>query len=281
MNKRGCFYEKIVSIILIISLLTMTVVSTVSAYSNKIDTMNIDGYSISVDKNTDDETTVSTFVDGVKYQITLDKDNNNNNNNNNFEMITNEYAAYFFGIGLGACNEETYNIDIETCDENEIEAEVISEETGEVTKISDNMVEVQAAIVVGGSAIAVALLKAILAITACIVVAGVVYYAASSIISRLKRDQPQIHYYKAYLKSGDNVYIGPKINSKSAAASVLKSGSSVFATSSGYAYNACKSASPISKVSKRQKHSGGGKNYYHYHPMIKSKQQSKAHCWFI
>ena len=138
-----------------------------------------------------------------------------------------------------------------------------------------------AVVVVSGTAVAAALLKAILAITATIIVAGVVYYAAKSAIARLKRDQPQVHYYYAYLQSGDNVYIGPRIKSQSAAATVLRAGHNVFAISSGYAYNACKSASPISRVSSRQKHSGGGKNYYHYHPMITTKKQSHAHCWFI
>ena len=67
----------------------------------------------------------------------------------------------------------------------------------------------------------------------------------------------------------------------SAAARYLAVGGNVFAISSGYAYDACKSASPIKKVSSKQKHSGEGKNYYHYHPMIKKKVQSHAHCWFI
>lgn len=196
-------------------------------------------------------------------------------------MTTKEYSATIFGIGIGFCEEENFTIEADNMNEDFVEADIISEETNEITHIDESMVESQAAVVVGGSAIAVALLKAILAITATTVVAGIVYYAAKSVISRLKRDQPQIHYYYAYLQSGDNVYIGSKISSKSSAAAVLKSGGSVFATSSGYAYDACKSASPIGKVSDKQKHSGGGKNYYHDHPMIKTKQQSKAHCWFL
>ncbi|MGO5078325.1 hypothetical protein ACTQ3J_11045 [Oscillospiraceae bacterium LCP25S3_E3] len=268
--------KKIISMILVICLLTVSTVWTASAYDNNIEDVNVDGYNITINENTGDETVVSTFVDGVKYQITFDKDAND------FEMITNEYAAYIFGIGIGACNEEIYDVDVENLDEDGIEAEIISEDTEDVTRISDDMVEVQAAVVAaGGTAIAIALLKAILAVTAAIIIAGVVYYAASSVISRLKRDQPQVHYYKAYLQTGDNVYVGPKLNSKSAAASVLKAGNSVFAISSGYAYDACKSASPISTVSSKQKHSGDGKNYYHYHPMIKKNSQSKAHCWFV
>ena len=52
----------------------------------------------------------------------------------------------------------------------------------------------------------------------------------------------------------------------------LKANGNVFVTSSGYAYDACKAASPIHKVSAMQKHKkekDQGKQYYHYHPMLK------------
>ena len=223
--------KKILSLLLVVCMMSVSTIWTVKAYDGDTDEITVDGYDITIEDNTDSETVVSTFVDGVNYQITFDK------TDEEFEMVTSD----------------------------------------------DDTVEVQAAavVVVSGTAVAAALLKAILAITATIIVAGVVYYAAKSAIARLKRDQPQVHYYYAYLQSGDNVYIGPRIKSQSAAATVLRAGHNVFAISSGYAYNACKSASPISRVSSRQKHSGGGKNYYHYHPMITTKKQSHAHCWFI
>lgn len=154
-------------------MMSVSTIWTVKAYDGDTDEITVDGYDITIEDNTDSETVVSTFVDGVNYQITFDK------TDEEFEMVT------------------------------------------------------------------------------------------------------QVHYYYAYLQSGDNVYIGPRIKSQSAAATVLRAGHNVFAISSGYAYNACKSASPISRVSSRQKHSGGGKNYYHYHPMITTKKQSHAHCWFI
>ena len=46
----------------------------------------------------------------------------------------------------------------------------------------------------------------------------------------------------------------------------LKANGNVFVTSSGYAYDACKAASPIHKVSAMQKHKkekDQGKQYYH------------------
>ena len=71
----------------------------------------------------------------------------------------------------------------------------------------------------------------------------------------------------------------------------LKANGNVFVTSSGYAYDACKAASPIHKVSAMQKHKkekDQGKQYYHYHPMLKwsknknARKQSclpKIICW--
>ena len=261
----------------LVCMMSVSTIWTVKAYDGDTDEITVDGYDITIEDNTDSETVVSTFVDGVNYQITFDK------TDEEFEMVTSEYSAYFLGFGLGDCTEETFEINVENLNEDGVEAELVSEDTSETLVVSDDTVEVQAAavVVVSGTAVAAALLKAILAITATIIVAGVVYYAAKSAIARLKRDQPQVHYYYAYLQSGDNVYIGPRIKSQSAAATVLRAGHNVFAISSGYAYNACKSASPISRVSSRQKHSGGGKNYYHYHPMITTKKQSHAHCWFI
>ena len=49
-------------------------------------------------------------------------------------------------------------------------------------------------------------------------------------------------------------YIYDAIKTKSKAAMRLKANGNVFVTSSGYAYDACKAASPIHKVSAMQKH---------------------------
>ena len=130
--------------------------------------------------------------------------------------------------------------------------------------------------------------KALLTAFKCIVIAGIAYVSASA-ISTLKRKQPKIHYYKAKLIN-EKVYISDAIKTKSKAVIRLKANGNVFATSSGYAYDACKSASPIHKVSAIQKHERGkgqGKQYYHYHPMLKwsknknARKQMHVHCWFL
>lgn len=193
--------KKIVSILLTVCLLVTSVTTVVAASENDVEELNIDGFEIQVVEDNDGETVVKTIVDGVEYELEFDKEAED------YEMTTKEYSATIFGIGIGFCEEENFTIEVDNMNEDFVEADIISEETNEITHIDESMVEAQAA--------------------------------------------------------------------------VLKSGGSVFATSSGYAYDACKSASPIGKVSDKQKHSGGGKNYYHYHPMIKAKQQSKAHCWFL
>ena len=130
--------------------------------------------------------------------------------------------------------------------------------------------------------------KALLTAFKYIVIAGIAYVSASA-ISTLKRKQPKIHYYKAKLIN-EKVYISDAIKTKSKAVIRLKANGNVFATSSGYAYDACKSASPIHKVSAIQKHERGkgqGKQYYHYHPMLKwsknknARKQMHVHCWFL
>ena len=85
-------------------------------------------------------------------------------------------------------------------------------------------------------------------------------------------------------------YIYDAIKTKSKAAMRLKANGNVFVTSSGYAYDACKAASPIHKVSAMQKHKkekDQGKQYYHYHPTLKwsknknARKQMHVHCWFL
>lgn len=252
--------------------------SYVNTYASDSKTIEVDGYTIDIVSNDNNEAVVSTNVDGIAYTLSLDKEEGE------FTLLEEEYPATIFGIGVGISEEKEYNINVEDTTDDCIVAEAVNvEDASDTITIDGTEVVAQAALVIGAGLgyILEALLEALLALAASIVVAGVVYYAAKSVARTLSRKQPKVHYYMAYLNYGDNVYIGPKLNSKSAAAKYLAAGGNVFAISSGYAYDACKSASPIKKVSSKQKHDGEGKNYYHYHPMIKAKVQSHAHCWFI
>ena len=52
-------------------------------------------------------------------------------------------------------------------------------------------------------------------------------------------------------------------------------------TASGYAYDACKSASPISAVSKPEVHGTGTGYFLHYHPMLTRNKPGKGHCFYV
>ena len=75
-------------------MMSVSTIWTVKAYDGDTDEITVDGYDITIEDNTDSETVVSTFVDGVNYQITFDK------TDEEFEMVTSEYSAYFLGFGL-------------------------------------------------------------------------------------------------------------------------------------------------------------------------------------
>ena len=60
-------------------------------------------------------------------------------------------------------------------------------------------------------------------------------------------------------------YIYDAIKTKSKAAMRLKANGNVFVTSSGYAYDACKAASPMLKWSKNKN----------------ARKQMHVHCWFL
>ena len=162
----------LLSLLLVVCMMSVSTIWTVKAYDGDTDEITVDGYDITIEDNTDSETVVSTFVDGVNYQITFDK------TDEEFEMVTSEYSAYFLGFGLGDCTEETFEINVENLNEDGVEAELVSEDTSETLVVSDDTVEVQAAavVVVSGTAVAAALLKAILAITARVFSAKYIFF---------------------------------------------------------------------------------------------------------
>ncbi|MDR1019103.1 MAG: hypothetical protein LBM02_10435 [Lachnospiraceae bacterium] len=272
--------KKIISRILICCIVTISVCQGVTLKAAPNQVININGYEIEILNNSDDKTVVKTEADGIHYELQFFK------KTEEFELETKDYPVNIFGKEIGKPEVETYTINPQEGGQEEIVADIVSnDDPKDIVHVDDSMVEAQSLslILAGGlSAAVISLLEAIFFVSATIVVLGVVYYAANKVIKALKREQPQVHYYKAVLVPSDNVFIGPKIKSKSAAATRLAAGGGVFAISSGYAYDACKSASPVKKVSKQQQHKGGGKSYKHYHPIINAKgKQSSAHCWFI
>lgn len=182
-----------------------------------------------------------------------------------------------------------YKVNVESFNENELVATIQNSDVSknEIFKIDQTLDEIQAqaSLVIGvgvAGAIGVAaaaLVKAILALCAGVVIAGATYYTASKVIAKLKKKQQDIKYYVA-IRHNDNVYISAPLKSKSAAANILRVGKDVFAIASGYAYDACKLASPINKVSKPQKHGTGTGYFWHHHPMMKTNVQGVGHCFY-
>lgn len=268
--------SKILSLFLMISLIVPSLSNIAFAKDKSIGSVNIDSYSIDILKNNDNEIEVKTIEDGVEYIVTFDK------NSEEYFLKTKEEESFLSKILNEDKIIDTQKIIIEDASEDSVNATVLDGKNKKGFEISENDEELtaQAPLVIGAGAAASALIKAILAIAGTYVIAGATWYVASSVISKLKRDQPEVHYYSAMLHKG-KVVIGKALKSKSLAVRRLSLEMDVFAISSGYAYDACKSASPIKQVSARQKHGSGSNHYYHYHPMLKSKTQMDGHCWYI
>lgn len=272
MNK---MMKKILSVVLGLAMLFYLLPLETFA-SNK--TIMVDGYTINILENSASTVKVGLVDNGKEYIMTHDLFTNE------FTLKETTYESNIFRRLFLNTEEETndYDVYVQTLTEDKIIADVAGVDTDENYKIERASDEIlaQAPLVLGVPAAAAALLEALLAILAAVVIAGVTWYVASKVISTLKREQPGVKYYTAMLYR-DNVYLGTALKTKSQAVLRLAAGGSVFAIASGYAYDACKSASPIRKVSTRQKHGTGNNNYYHYHPMITVKKQSSAHCWYI
>lgn len=202
-------------------------------------------------------------------------------------LVKASYPISFLGLKLGTPEKTNYNVDVESYADDALIADVVNTDSPDDScRIDDTMVDAQASLVIVPTlgAAATALLYATLATAATVVVAGVTYYAADKVISRLKQKQSSVRYYKAYLWTKKNkVMIGPRI-SYSTAVTILRSGGNVFATTRNYAYNAAYAASPIRRVCGPEKHGDSG-YYWHYHPgryYSRGKPQHwyGNHCWY-
>lgn len=272
--------NKIISLMLTFFILINMIPKNVYAQSN---ILNIDGYNVQVLENSGQREVVKLVINDETYIMTHNLFDNDyileKQKNRNF------LAKSLFSV---VSSREKYKVAVKSYNENELIATVQNFNKTETFKIDETLdnIKAQASLVIGVGAAgaigaaAAALVKAILLLCAGIVIAGVTYYTASRVIAELKKKQQGTKYYFAIRYNG-NVYINAPIRSKSLAASVLKAGKDVFATASGYAYDACKSASPIGAVSKPQVHGTGTGYFLHYHPMMTRKVQGKGHCFYV
>lgn len=259
----------------------------------------IDGQNVVVEELTQEEFIVSTTEDGIDYTLTF------NQETNEFDIKVTDYTYKndYFTIGEQV---DTYNLEVEelTLDglviaeaqnikdlndtievEEQVEEVIYSEDEEETNLLEEGNttedsfdVEAQSLLVLGAGAIISKLLISLAATVVVVVVGGITYNAART--SAAKNKMKKADYYYAILSTKDDVFIGNKISSQSKAASHMKLGGGVFATSQTKALNAVKSASPVNKSTSVQKHTGGGKSYSHYHPLDAKSKQMRAHCWF-
>lgn len=132
---------------------------------------------------------------------------------------------------------EEYDLEIQELSEEEVYVEVIDEED-EIVEIYDSLEDLsvdeyegQSATIGIGVGVAIGtLVTVLLQITVTVIVAGVVYYAVSNVINKIKSDsKKQKYYYKAAIKN-HTVYIAfySGTITKNQAASRLKSGQNVY-----------------------------------------------------
>lgn len=269
------YWKKVISVVLITSLL-LGIVSTNVFATTPSETIVVDGYTIEIVSNEEGETVVTTTIDGVQYTLEFNEETETH------ELAKKRFPVTVFGVGLGTPTEEIFELEIEEANEDYVVVDVICQNDEIVAHIDETMVEAQATLVIGAGlgAIAAALLKAFLAVTASVVILGVTYYAASSVASRLRRDQPNVHFYRARLHN-NRVWIGPRFNSQSAAANHMRAGGSVWAINETRALQVSRSASPVGRASVRRVHRGANKSYFHFHPLRANGTQMPAHAWFI
>lgn len=234
---------------------------------------SIDGYDITVEK-VNDEYVASTSENNLRYSLIY------NQNSDDYQLKTEQKSGAINKI-LRKDIHDVQEVEIKSSTDGKIEAEVldgkkvqgfdINQKVNPVNDSSDLQAEAPLVLAPAGSALATALIKAILATAGTIVIAGATWYSANA-ISTLAKKQPKIKYYTAIIKNG-KVYIRQPIKSQTAAAARLKKNYDVFATSQQYALNAAKSASPTGVV-KHEKHGKGSNYYWHYHG--RNKQNTKS-----
>ncbi|MDD4157601.1 MAG: hypothetical protein PHY08_13630 [Candidatus Cloacimonetes bacterium] len=279
--------KKIICIILVASLTITSIPLKANAKSNEI--LYVDGYEFNVTENNGKKTTVyTTLENGDKIYATLDK---------SMEEISLEFIDYpqnMLGIGIGMPENTKYDVTATVLTSENINAKVINTKTKESINIKEYRGEVTAQNIIFIpiaeyllTASIVAALQALLMATATIVVAGVIFYAASKVMPELRAKQPSIKYYKATLQNG-NVYIGAELTTAQAA-SYLKANmtstypNNIFAYSSTYALSICNVVSPIHASIGPEKH--GEEGYYsHYHPRkdwtFARTNRYYNHCWY-
>jgi len=171
--------------------------------------------------------------------------------------------------------KKEYKVEISEATEDVFIATFTDIETGEQyvvdnTKTKASAVVLPIAVVLGG-----ALVSHLIAISAAMVIAGVTYYVATKVISRLKRSDP--YHYMAKLRSG-KLWIGNSV-SQSRAAAHLRAGGDIWSRSNSLAWTVANKAGKYTPT-KAEVHGNGGSYFYHFHAQDAHNKRVGGHSFF-
>ncbi|WP_044892886.1 SAR2788 family putative toxin [Bacillus alveayuensis] len=169
-----------------------------------------------------------------------------------------------------------YNVEITEATEDVLIATFTDLETNEKYFVDTTQTEASIAflvpigVVLGGS-----LVSHLIAISAATVIAGVTYYAATKVVSTLKRKDPK--HYIAKLYNG-KLYIGNSV-SQSTAASHLRAGGDIWSRSSSLAWTIADKAGYYAPT-KAEKHGTGSNYFWHYHARDAYNKRIGGHSFY-
>lgn len=247
------------------------VIATILCATTVLLNMGVKGYASEIDQET-------VFVDGMEFKYyTTDNgsiivESLEDNGKSRLEIGVDGEAV---ATVMNEDNEyEDYNLIINELTQEDVDI-VVTDENDNVVEVYDEVEDImgdeyvgQAAIVYGTGVLIGTLVTVVLAVTATIVVGGLIYYAVSSVISKIQNDSAkQKYYYKAYIKDYVTYiafYSGTITQSQ--AASRIKSGQNVYTYTSSLAKSAVVSAG-LGGATSSEIHLRTGKfAFYHYHP---------------
>lgn len=265
--------NKIIAFVLIMAVAITTTNLKIFAEDAENETVMYNDREYEIVEENKEEITLVTEEDNYVYECTTDPESNK------MDIVCEEAGIFF--------DKEVYDYSVEVINFNEesniLEYNLINNETGEVTHVSDSDIQAQLP-VMGGIAIGEIVYALLCAGATIFVIAGVKYVAVS--ISKMKK---QSHTIYAAALSGGKIGIGPALTYSEAAkyANVNKNSSTIgiFCVGPNAKSNACsiaKQASPMKRVVHDEKHDNQDGYYYHYHPAryATGNRHLGFHAWY-
>lgn len=231
----------------------------------------VDKSKVKIVQNDDKVCTVMATYKGDALYATINKETNEIT-----MQAVEKPKANAFGLSLGKDKKTNYKVKVQDAKDGKVSAIVTGLDSNKEYKVGTSDDKVIAQIPLAVPLIVILgeiLLDVLLGTIATIVVAGVTYYAASKVISKI-RSQTQYDYFQAAL-SGGTLYVGGGIN-YAAALSATEIGGDTFARTSDKARILATAAGAGYRGPECHGNEG---YYYHYHPKYGSLAQY-AHCFY-